>query len=110
MVLGLDPFLLCVLIPIKTKYSNVEADKANILSSGGFIWSAYFPSKNKSGVYMFNGKRYVGSSRDIRDRMYDYLSIKSLERYICRALKKHDYSNFSLEIFEYCSLDKSLER
>ena len=29
---------------------------------------------------------------------------------ICRALIKHDYSNFSLIILEYCSPDKCLER
>ena len=30
--------------------------------------------------------------------------------YICRALLKHDYCNFSLTILEYCSPDKCLER
>jgi group I intron endonuclease len=30
--------------------------------------------------------------------------------YICRALFKHGYSNFSLEILEYCEPEKCLER
>jgi group I intron endonuclease len=30
--------------------------------------------------------------------------------YICRALLKHGYSNFSLEILEYCEPSKRLER
>ena len=30
--------------------------------------------------------------------------------YICNALFKHDYSNFSLEILEYCESEKCLER
>jgi len=30
--------------------------------------------------------------------------------YICRALLKHGYSNFSLEILEYCESSKCLER
>ena len=29
---------------------------------------------------------------------------------ICRALKKHDYSNFELTILDYCSPDKCIER
>jgi len=30
--------------------------------------------------------------------------------YICRALKKHGYSNFSLIILEYCEPAKCIER
>ena len=30
--------------------------------------------------------------------------------YICRALLKHDYSNFKLEILEYCEPEKCLEK
>jgi hypothetical protein len=66
---------------------------------------------------LINGKRYIGSAKDIRNRMYVYYSIKSLENcnsmLICRALLKHGYSNFSLpylEILEYCEPDKCLER
>jgi hypothetical protein len=44
---------------------------------------------------LINGKKYIGSSENLRDRMYSYINIKSLERYnymyICRALKKHGY-------------------
>lgn len=89
-------------------YYNAEADKAKILKD----------NKNKSGVYMFknliNGKRYIGSSQNIRLRFLRYFHTNYLLRntcmLICRAFIKHDYSNFSLIILEYCSPDKCLER
>ena len=37
-----------------------------------------------------------------------YLEIPGM--YICRALLKHDYYNFKLEILEYCEPSKCLER
>jgi len=72
---------------------NAYTDKLQILSE----------NKNKSGIYLFknleNGKKYVGSSIDIRKRLNKYYSIKCLESCnsmpICRALLKHGYSNFS---------------
>jgi hypothetical protein len=86
MVLDVDPVFFCAFVPIKI-YSNVEADKAKILKE----------NKNKAGVYIFtnliNGKRYVGSSDNLRNRMYCYFNIKSLENYsympINRGLLKY---------------------
>jgi len=56
-------------VPVPPKfYSNSDTYKAQILSE----------NKNKSGIYMFknsiNGKRYIGSSVDLRERMYQYFN------------------------------------
>ena len=54
-------------VPVKS-YPNSDTYKAQILSE----------NKNKSGIYMFknsiNGKRYIGSSVDLRERMYQYFN------------------------------------
>jgi group I intron endonuclease len=89
-------------------YSNVEADKAKILKE----------NRVKSGIYMFtnliNGKKYIGSSIDLRNRFYQYYSIKYLESDncmpICMALLKYGYHKFSLEILEYCKEKDTLIR
>ena len=89
-------------------YNNADIQKLQILKE----------NKNKSGVYIWknltNGKRYVGSSVDIRGRMYSYYSAKYLSSQksmrICTALLKHGYSLFCLEIIEYCEPDKCVER
>ena len=102
-----DPIFLCAIIPIKI-YSNAETDKDQILSE----------NKNKSGIYMWtnniNNKRYVGSSENLRARFMQYFNINYLIRdnsmWICRALLKHGYENFSLTIIEYCEPEKCLER
>jgi group I intron endonuclease len=89
-------------------YSNAEDEKGKILQE----------NKNKAGIYMWtnliNGKRYVGSSENLRIRFLRYFNTNYLLTntcmYICRALFKHDYSNFRLEILEYCEPSKCLER
>jgi group I intron endonuclease len=59
---------------------------------------------------MTNGKRYIGSSAWLSRRLRQYFNISYLERntcmYICRALLKDGYSNFSLEILEYCEVSE----
>jgi group I intron endonuclease len=106
----LNSFCLLSLVPIVSNksYSNTEADKATILKE----------NKNKSGIYMFknliNAKRYIGSSVNLSIRFLQYFNTNYLQRntcmIICRALLKHDYSNFSLTILEYCEPSKCLER
>jgi len=63
---------------------------------------------------LINNKRYIGSSKNLNKRFREYFNtnylIKDNCMQICRALKKHDYSNFSLTILEYCSPDKCLIR
>jgi group I intron endonuclease len=61
-----------------------------------------------------NNQTYVGSSKDLGRRLRDYFNINYLARnetmYICRSLLLHGYSNFSLEILEYCDSSLLLER
>ena len=79
-------------------YLNSDTSKAQILSE----------NKNKSGIYMWtnniNNKRYIGSSENLRARFLQYFNTNYLLRntsmYICRALFKDGYSNFSLIILE----------
>jgi len=99
--------LLAAMVPIKT-YSNAEDNKAKILKE----------NKKKSGIYMLtnlkNGKQYIGSSNNLKIRFSQYYNENHLLRtnfmYICRALLKHGYSNFSISILEYCEPSKCLER
>jgi len=89
-------------------YPNLDTCKAQILSD----------NTNKSGIYMFtnkiDGKRYIGSSNNLRVRFLQYLNtnylLSNTSMYICNALFKHGYSNFSLIIFEYCSVSDLLIR
>jgi GIY-YIG catalytic domain len=89
------------------KYANPDQDKVSILAD----------NRNKAGIYRWinnlNGNTYVGSSINLSVRFYTYYSIRCLtksNRPIERALLKHGYSNFSLEILEYCSPDNLLKR
>lgn len=94
-------------IPVAT-YDNADVLKHKI----------YLDNKGKSGIYLWtnliNGKQYIGSAVDLRKRMFQYYSLKSLRRFssmaINRALLKYGHSNFSLEIQEYCKMGDLLER
>lgn len=90
-------------------YSNADLDKLKILNE----------NKNKSGVYLWknliNNEIYVGSSKNLSRRFTFYFSILSLINYknrshIISALLKYGYSNFSLEVLEYCKPEKNLIR
>jgi hypothetical protein len=63
---------------------------------------------------LINGKQYIGSAVNLTRRFREYFNINYLLRYtnmyICNALFKHGYSNFSLTILEYCKSEKCLER
>jgi excinuclease UvrABC nuclease subunit len=90
------------------KYHNIDTEKLQILSD----------NIGKSGIYCFtntiNGKRYVGSSNNLRIRLLQYFNtnhlLKNTSMPICRALLKHGYSNFSLEILEFCKSEYLLIR
>lgn len=94
-------------VPLTT-YSNADTFKAIILSD----------NKGKSGIYRWvnnnNNKSYVGSAVDLKERFINYYNINHLignsSMLINRALIKYGYSNFSLEILEYCKPEERFER
>jgi group I intron endonuclease len=63
---------------------------------------------------LINGKRYIGSSENLNRRFLQYFNINYLIRdncmQICRAILIYGYSNFSIEILEYCEPAKCLKR
>jgi group I intron endonuclease len=109
------PLFLCVYISMqditkiklipKVTYSNMDVDKSIILSEN--------KNKKKSGIYRLNslitGKSYVGSSKDLNNRLRSYYSTSNMERIvnkeksiIYKAVLKHGHSYFSLDILEHC--------
>ena len=71
----------------------------------------------KAGIYRWinniSKNTYIGSLINLSVRFYTYYSLRSLaksNRPIERALLKHGFSNFSLEILEYCDVKVLLER
>lgn len=91
-------------------FENADQDKLEILST----------IKGKSGVYMWtnkiNGKKYVGSSVNLRRRITEYYNINNLLKkkgenmLIHRALLKYSYSNFRFEILEFCEKNLVIPR
>jgi len=61
-----------------------------------------------------NNKKYIGSSSNLRARFYQHFNVKYLiscnNMYFCRSLLIHGYSNFCLEIIEYCGIKDLAER
>jgi hypothetical protein len=107
-------------------FSPISSDKLNLIYHIPVI---YYPdakeqkqrlfkdNKTKSGVYCWtnkmNGKKYIGSSINLRRRIYDYYSLKKLIKsnvIISRALLKYSFENFQLEILEYCEPDLCTKR
>lgn len=97
-------------IPVVT-YTDAFLDKSVILKG----------SKNKAGIYRWvnkvNGNTYIGSSVNLARRLrvyydFSYLSvrIKSSKSLIYSAILKHGYSNFQLEILEYCTKENAISR
>lgn len=90
-------------------YSNADTQKESILND----------NKNRAGIYCWthleSGKKYVGSSVDLYRRFTQYYNIKYITRtskssLICRALLKHGYSSFSLDILEVCDTSVLIQR
>jgi group I intron endonuclease len=90
-------------------YDNPDLQKEDILKE----------NKGKSGVYRWvnkvTGKTYVGSSVDLSIRFknyhnYTYISDPAKNMAIYRALLKYGYSNFKLEIIEYCEPTNAVKR
>ena len=98
------------IVPV-ISYSNADIQKTAILND----------NKNRVGIYRWvnltTGKTYIGSSGNLSDRFRKYFNINFLEKevmknnsHIYRSLIKNGYSNFKLEILEYCEVDILMER
>ncbi len=91
-------------------YLNSDTMKIQILKD----------NSQKSGVYLWtnliSGKIYVGSSINLGRRFKGYLTYSHISNskrsnsLIHKALMKYGYSNFQLEIIEYCNADMCKER
>lgn len=89
-------------------FLNADIDKLAILN---YI-------KGKAGIYMWtnnlNGKKYVGSSVNLRRRLLEYYNVNRLlnekSMPIYHSLLKHGYQNFSLTILEFCNIDSLVSR
>ena len=61
-----------------------------------------------------NGKKYVGSSVDLRRRLLEYYNVNRMlnekSMPINVALLKYGYTNFSLTILEICDKDSLMSR
>nr|YP_007476146.1 hypothetical protein H891_mgp40 [Nuclearia simplex]AGE93647.1 hypothetical protein [Nuclearia simplex] len=91
-------------------YHDVASHKASIVRL----------NNNKSGIYcwvnLINGKTYIGSSLNLGSRLRDYfkhsflIHPKNNKLLIYKAILKYGYSNFKLEILEYCDVSVLIER
>lgn len=92
-----------------------------IVYPGDEIKLAIKENRGKSGIYRWvntlTGETYVGSSVNLSKRFSVYFSKKSVEEVLSRsksiilsALVKHGYSNFRLEILEYCESSQTITR
>lgn len=80
----------------------------------------YKDNNNKSGIYrwynLINGKCYIGSANNLRNRFYQYLSISNITNglikynsIIYKALLKYKYDDFKLEILEYSNTNNLIK-
>lgn len=89
-------------------FYDADKDKLNILKN----------IKGKSGIYMWtnklNGKKYVGSSVDLRRRLLEYYNVNRLlnenSMPIYVALLKYGYHNFTLTFLDFCDIDNLMSR
>lgn len=97
-----------VIVPVKNYY-NADTQKTVIVEENNY----------KAGIYRWvnniNGKTYVGSSINLKQRFlayfnYSYLSLFQNNSLIYKSLLKYGHSNFSLEILEYCDKDILITR
>nr|YP_010391224.1 GIY-YIG endonuclease [Fusarium vorosii]UPX02650.1 GIY-YIG endonuclease [Fusarium vorosii] len=95
-------------VPVKV-YHNADKEKGSIIED----------NKGRTGIYRWvhieSGKSYIGSSVKLNIRFKQYFNYNHISRptrtlRIYRALLKYGYSEFRLEILEYCSPDVLLER
>jgi len=92
--------------PVLT-YASADLNKAEIIEE----------NRKKAGVYrwvnLINNKTYIGSSTNLSERFLDYYQARVLlknQTPIHSALLKYGYSNFKLEIVEYCQREEAVSR
>lgn len=97
-------------------------DKQSIYSNSWLNKSSILTENNKKcGIYrwvcLISNKSYIGSSTNITKRLRRYYSLKYLNNKIIRdnsliyrAILKYGYSNFNLEILEYCNKEDRINR
>lgn len=81
-----------------------------IFVSNKEIMNIEFNLKGKCGVYIIfntlNGKRYIGSSKDLYNRLYDHFYNLKLQthhnRHLQAAYNKYGESNFLYCVLEFC--------
>lgn len=92
-------------------YNNADTNKLLILND----------NKGKSGIYrwtnLVNGYSYIGNSVNLNRRFREYYNIHHLQPALTKSkskihgsLLKYGYSQFSLEILEYCDKSDLLNR
>ena len=88
-------------------YWNADVEKALIVKE----------NRGKAGVYCWvnneSGLRYIGSSIDLGKRLLQYYNLKHLMKvhmHIYKAILKYGHSRFTLEIFEYCDPECTIEK
>ena len=90
-------------------YINSDQEKESIINE----------NKGRSGIYRWehidSGKSYIGSAKNLSSRFkqyfnYNHISYPKRNMTIYKSLLKHGYAKFRLEILEYCSTDKLLQR
>lgn len=107
------PFLFFLIIKKNSVriYRKADLDKVQILQE----------NKGKCGVYRWtnltNGNSYIGSSVNLEKRLKGYISIYFLQSEIKKgrslinsSLLKYGYSNFTLQILEYCDTCEAVSR
>lgn len=112
----------------KNYYKN-SSNAKNLLGKPFVIYSnlvsnvkiIFKDNKGKSDIYRWNnlitGASYVGSAVDLSKRFRNYFYVKFIKKellknnsVIYKALLKYGYSNFNLEILEYCDNMSILNR
>jgi predicted GIY-YIG superfamily endonuclease len=83
-----------------------------------FVVMERMKSQPRSGIYQLksktNGKIYIGSSRNIKGRIYEHLNqlkkLKHDNKYLQNHINKYGIDDLEISVVEYCSISKLLER
>lgn len=88
-------------------YLNADLNKEEIIKE----------NRNKSGIYRWTnlntGFIYIGSSVNLAKRLnyyYNYSCLTKQNMVIYKAILKYGYSNFKLDILEYCAPEECVKR